>query len=261
MTSTLQDSLRRLIAKGKTQEALDELSKCLHSTDIGNTIFSLQSRWNLNETANDRGILAHDDYKLERNQITNSLLSVIGKLEDSAGQEMAVKQVQEVIYRIQNVNIHIGDNVSGDKIGGDKVMGDKVMGDKVQGNVTTNNITKVADTIQMGNNSIIQSNSNGSNTMSNSSNTPEQKSLNDNISIYGYLSAVIIIGGVLYFAFTGLTNVKSLLFSAVLVLLVIVVGTFQLKNDERLSETSFSDIMKMILEKIPVLGSIFKKDK
>ena len=261
MASTLQDRLRRLIAKGKTQEALDELSDSLHSTDVGNNITLLQSRWNRNERANNRGTLDYADYQLESNRVTNSLLSVIGELEDSVGQETAVKQVQEVIYRIENLNIHIGDNISGDKIGGDKVMGDKVMGDKVQGNVTTNNITKVADNIQIGGNATIQSNSNGNNTMSNPNTTPEQKSLNDNISIYGYLSAVIIIGGVLYFAFTGLTNVKSLLFSAVLVLLVIVVGTFQLKNDERLSETSFSDIMKMILEKIPVLGSIFKKDK
>ena len=97
--------------------------------------------------------------------------------------------------------------------------------------------------------------------MSETNNTPNDKTLNDNLSIYGYLSAVIIIGGVLYFAFTGLTNVKSLLFSAVLVLLVVVVGAFQLKNDERLSEKSFGEIINLILSKIPVLGSIFKKDK
>ena len=220
MATTLQNSLRRLIAKGKTEQALDELSDSLHNSDVGDTLTLLQSRWHRNEGANNRGTLDRADYQLETNKITNSLLSVIGDLEDRTGQEAVAQQAQEVIYRIENLNIHIGDNISGDKIGGDKVMGDKVMGDKVQGNVTTNNVTKVADNIQVTGTANIQSNSKGNNTLSNSNNTPEQKSLNDN-TIYGYLSAVIIIGGILYFAFTGLTNVKSLLFSAVLVILVI----------------------------------------
>ena len=38
MATTLQDSLRRLIAKGKTEQALDELSDSLHNSDVGDTL-------------------------------------------------------------------------------------------------------------------------------------------------------------------------------------------------------------------------------
>ena len=80
------------------------------------------------------------------------------------------------------------------------------------------------------------------------------------IAIYGYLSAVIIIGSVLYFALTGLTNIKSLIFSIVLVLLVIIVGTFQLKNDERLGESSFKEIILIILKKMSPISWFKNKD-
>ena len=102
MATTLQDSLRNLIAKGKTQQALDALADNLKGTDEGDTIILLQARWNRNKNANNMGVLSSGEYQMENNRITYALLSVIGELDDdSTGKEAVVEKVQQVIYNIQ----------------------------------------------------------------------------------------------------------------------------------------------------------------
>jgi hypothetical protein len=156
MASTLQESLRSLIAKGKTQQALDALTEQLRGTDEGDTITLLQSRWKSNQRSFNMGILSNSDFGMETNRINYALLSVIGDLEDNKDKKAVVQQVQEVIYKIEvsgsgnimniggivntgNVNsgnttttntvtggIHIGDKIGGDKVGRDKIDGDKI---------------------------------------------------------------------------------------------------------------------------------------
>ena len=113
MATTLQDSLRTLIAKGKTQQALDALADNLKGTDEGDTITLLQSRWNRNKNANNMGVLSGGEYQMENNRINYALLSVIGELDDSTGKEAVIEKVQQVI-------IHIGDIIAGDKVMGNK---------------------------------------------------------------------------------------------------------------------------------------------
>lgn len=162
MATTLQESLRNLIAKGKTQQALDALTEQLRGTDEGDTITLLQSRWKSNQRSYNMGILSNNDYSMETNRINYALLSVIGDLEDNDEKKAVVKQVQEVIYNIEvpgsgNVvniggvvntgNINTGNSSKtnsitggvqiGDRIGGDKVGRDKIGGDKITNNGTT----------------------------------------------------------------------------------------------------------------------------
>ena len=148
MASALQNSLRNLIANAKTKQALDALAENLFGTDEGSTITLLQARWNRNERAFMSGLLDNADYNMEVNRINYALLSVIGDLEDSSDKATVVKQVQEVIYKIENIHNYYGDTVMGDKVTGTKVMGDvvhgdKFGGDKVMGNKTVNQGTTV----------------------------------------------------------------------------------------------------------------------
>ena len=61
MANTLQESLRNLIAKGKTKHALDALAEQLHGTDEGDTITLLQSRWKSNERSKNMGVISNSD--------------------------------------------------------------------------------------------------------------------------------------------------------------------------------------------------------
>lgn len=156
MATTLQESLRSLIANGKTKQALDALKEQLDGTDEGNTITLLHSRWSSNQRSYNMGILSQNDYNMENNRINYALLSVIGDLEGNDAKKAVVKQVKEVINKIEvsgsgnivniggvvstgHINtgnssivnsvtggIHIGDKIGGDKVGRDKIGGDKI---------------------------------------------------------------------------------------------------------------------------------------
>ena len=155
MIATLQESLRDLIAKGKTQQALDALADNLKGTDEGDTITLLQSRWNRNKNANNMGVLSGGEYQMENNRINYALLSVIGELDESTGKEDIVKQVVQIIN-----NIHIGDVVMGVK----NVSNTNNMN---SGNTTNTN----SGNTNSGNTNTNSGNTNSGNTNTNSSNT------------------------------------------------------------------------------------------
>ena len=156
MATTLQDSLRTLIAKGKTQQALDALADNLKGTDEGDTITLLQSRWNRNKNANNMGVLSGGEYQMENNRINYALLSVIGELDDSTGKEAVIEKVQQVI-------IHIGDIIAGDKVMGNKKVSNT---SNINSGNTTN--TNSGNTNSGNTNS---GNTNSGNTNTNSGNT------------------------------------------------------------------------------------------
>lgn len=39
----------------------------------------------------------------------------------------------------------------------------------------------------------------------------------------------------------------------------IIIGVLQLRQDDRLSEKSFVDLLKMVLEQLPLIGNIIKQ--
>ncbi len=88
---------------------------------------------------------------------------------------------------------------------------------------------------------------------------PNSNQPNDATTIYSYLSAVIVAGGVVFIFITSVDFWKALLGIVSLVLIISIVGAFQLQNDKRLSEKSFMELMGMILKKIPPLNLFVKK--
>ena len=91
----------------------------------------------------------------------------------------------------------------------------------------------------------------------NTPNTPK----NDPIAIYSYLSAAIVLGGILLIALNALPTLKALLFIVGLILLLTLVAFFQLKNDNQIKEETFVDVLTQILKKMPPLSWFGKKDE
>jgi Effector-associated domain 11 len=142
MMTTLQDKLRELIAKNKTQQALFALSEQLQGTEEGDTITLLHARLNRNRGDYNQGVISNSDYSMETNRINYALLSLIGDLEStsSGGQKSVQQKAVNTINNIYNTLIIgeinmgdkpytyiAGDNVAGDKIGRDKILGDKII--------------------------------------------------------------------------------------------------------------------------------------
>jgi hypothetical protein len=147
MATTLQDKLRELISKNKTQQALLALSEQLQGTEEGDTITLLHSRWNRNRGDYNQGVISNSDYSMETNRINYALLSLIGDLEStsSGGQKSVQQKAVTTINNIYNTLI-TGDIIMGDKphtyIAGDNVAGDKFNGDKILGNKIVNKSPK-----------------------------------------------------------------------------------------------------------------------
>lgn len=131
----ITNQLHELIAKGKTNEALNKLSEELRGTDEGDTITLLQSRWTSNQRSFNLGVLTNSDFNMENNRINHALLSVISDLDDSPTTSVAKQKAEEVVQQIYNIHIgHIG-NVVNDN------------------SVTNNNSFNTSTNTQQGNNS------------------------------------------------------------------------------------------------------------
>lgn len=154
----LQEQLENLIARDKSEEALNQLAERLRGTEEGRTIILLQSRWNSNKKTYHSGTLTRDDYNRENARINYALLSVIADLENNTFADPRTREaVQQVIQHITNYNVS-GDLVQGDKIGGDKVMGDKhthnqVVGDQLKS--TDNSKSEPTSETQIGKKKIL----------------------------------------------------------------------------------------------------------
>ena len=81
----------------------------------------------------------------------------------------------------------------------------------------------------------------------------------DGSNIYSYLAALVVVAGVVLTLLNMVDIWKALLGVVSIVLLLLVVGAFQLQNDGRISEKSFMELMLVVLRKIPPLGWFGKK--
>ena len=81
-----------------------------------------------------------------------------------------------------------------------------------------------------------------------------QKQPKDASSIYSYLSAVVIVGGFILALLNMVDMWKAILGVVAMVLLLVVLGALQLRNDDQLTETNFIEAMKMVFNKIPPLN-------
>ena len=83
---------------------------------------------------------------------------------------------------------------------------------------------------------------------------------NDASNIYSYLAALVVAGGVAFVFIASLPILKGILGVASVAFFVILVGAFQLKNDQQLSEKSFMELIILILKKIPPLNWFGKRN-
>lgn len=90
---------------------------------------------------------------------------------------------------------------------------------------------------------------------------PEQpKPTNDPSSIFAYTAVFVIVAGIVGVLISSVDTIKGIIGIVAIVIFILVLGALQLRNDDRLSEKSFMDLIIMILKKIPPLN-LFLKDK
>lgn len=86
--------------------------------------------------------------------------------------------------------------------------------------------------------------------------TPEPR---DASNIFSYAAALVVVAGIVLVLLTSVDTLKALIGVAAMVILLVVLGALQLKNDRLLSEKSFIELMGMVLKKIPPLNWFSKK--
>lgn len=89
--------------------------------------------------------------------------------------------------------------------------------------------------------------------------SPSNPSSGDGGNIFSYAAALVVVAGIVLVLLNTVDFMKALLGVVAMVLLIVVLGALQLKNDERLSEKSFIDLMGMVLKKVPPLSWFSKK--
>lgn len=89
-------------------------------------------------------------------------------------------------------------------------------------------------------------------------NTP--RTTNDPSSIYAYMSAFVVVAAVVILLLNLVDVWKTIVGVVSMVLLLTVLGAFQLRNDDRFSEKSFLELMEMVFRKIPPLNFFFKNN-
>ena len=78
--SILVLELKKLVMKGNISQAITDILAATEGTDLYNDLILLSQRHSSNENENNKGVLASDVYKLERNKISAALLGYIDKL-------------------------------------------------------------------------------------------------------------------------------------------------------------------------------------
>ena len=63
---------------------------------------------------------------------------------------------------------------------------------------------------------------------------------------------IALFGGKLELPYLVLTIVSTALF-------LVIIGALQLKNDERFSDDSFLELMKLVIEQLPLIGNVVKQ--
>lgn len=88
----------------------------------------------------------------------------------------------------------------------------------------------------------------------------QSNSSSDASTIYSYMAAAVIAAGIIIGLLSSVDFWKALIGIAGIVILLAMMGALQLKNDKRLSDKSFMELMTMILKKIPPLSFFSKKE-
>ena len=83
---------------------------------------------------------------------------------------------------------------------------------------------------------------------------------NDPTSLYAYAAIFVIVAGVIGVLISSIDTVKGIIAIIAITIFILIIGALQLKNDAKLSEKSFMELIGMILKKIPPLN-LFIKDK
>lgn len=89
---------------------------------------------------------------------------------------------------------------------------------------------------------------------------PPTKQPQDASNIFSYAAALVIVAGVVLILLNTVDTIKALIGVAAMVLLLVVLGALQLKNDRLLSEKSFVELMGLVFKKIPPLNWFSKKE-
>lgn len=97
-------------------------------------------------------------------------------------------------------------------------------------------------------------NGNNGNMQDPNSNSPT----NNPDSLFAYLAALVIVAGVIIVLLNVVDIYKALVGIVAIVILLVMLGALQLRNDDKLSEKSFLDLMFVVLKKIPPLNLFFK---
>lgn len=79
----LKQDIIQLIVLNKTFQALTELARISRETDIQNYVLQQLARFNQNENANNWGTITRNEYEVEHNRITKSLLEFVEGLSDT----------------------------------------------------------------------------------------------------------------------------------------------------------------------------------
>ncbi|MCB0630943.1 MAG: hypothetical protein KDD15_14450, partial [Lewinella sp.] len=75
--------MRRLIAGHQLEKAIEELKKVLNGNDLYNDILQISSRYHALEKNKRGGLRLDEKIDIERNKISDSLLSLVSELESS----------------------------------------------------------------------------------------------------------------------------------------------------------------------------------
>lgn len=94
--------------------------------------------------------------------------------------------------------------------------------------------------------------------MPESNNAP--RTPNDPSSIFAYLAAFVVVAAAVILLLNLVDVWKTIVGVVSMVLLLTVLGAFQLRNDGRFSEKSFLELMEMVFRKIPPLNLFFKNN-
>jgi tetratricopeptide (TPR) repeat protein len=99
----MKQTLQNLLAEGKTTQVLAELRQLsVADKELANTILQTAARFAEMENQKHRGTLVYDALTLERNQIIDALLHIIGQLPDNAANEKSALATPESKTVVQN---------------------------------------------------------------------------------------------------------------------------------------------------------------
>ncbi len=97
-----------LIAKGKSEQVIDELLKLVNDNSIQNDLYLLDSRRSSNNRSYNMGILSNENYNMENNRINYSITSLLDKLTFTESNP-STQNKKEVVLDIVQLKVFIRD--------------------------------------------------------------------------------------------------------------------------------------------------------